>query len=79
MNIRTDEWTEEWVREREHQEAPGDGEELPGSLTQHSHSLHVATGRAKQMFRISLTMILVVPWKFPKILLVPRWKNPSLQ
>lgn len=66
------------MRDREHQEAPGDGGELLRSLIPHSHTQHVTAGRAKQMFRISLTVILVVPWKFPKILLVPRWKNPSL-
>lgn len=35
-------------------------------------SLHVTIVRAKQMFRISSAMTLMMPWKFPKILLVPR-------
>lgn len=66
------EWTDEGMRE--HKEDPGDRAELLSFSSQHSYSLHVTTDGAKQMFRISSAMTFMVPWKFPKILLVPRWK-----
>lgn len=68
--------TDERVREGELKEDPGDRAELLSFPTLHSYGLPVTTDGAKQMFRISSAVISVGPWKFLKILLVPRWKNP---